>query len=199
MRSPYPHARVVHVDLEPARRVPGVRAVVTGKDAPYVHGSAIRDEPFLAGSEVRYAGEPVAAVAAVSAEAAVEAADRIRVEYEELPGIFDPIEAMQPRALLVHPDLGVYDREPVFVPYPGTNIVNHAKIRSGDIERGWRESAEVFEDVFTTQWIQHAPIEPHAAVAQVTADGRVIIWANTQSPYNFLREMAQALGRRWWG
>jgi CO/xanthine dehydrogenase Mo-binding subunit len=194
VRSPFPHARVVHIDLEPARRVPGVRAVVTGKDAPYVHGSAIRDEPFLAGSEVRYAGEPVAAVAAVSEEAAVEAADRVRVEYEELPGIFDPLEAMRPGALLVHPDLGSYDREPVFVPYPGTNIVNHAKIRRGDVARGFRESDEVFEDVFTTQWIQHAPIEPHAAVAQVTADGRVTIWANTQSPYNFLREMAQALG-----
>jgi len=101
---------------------------------------------------------------------------------------------MRPGALLVHPDLGSYDYEPVFVPYPGTNIVNHAKIRRGDIEAGWRESADVYEDVFTTQWVQHAPIEPHAAIAQVTADGRVIIWANTQSPYNFLREMAQALG-----
>ena len=193
VRSPYPHARVLYVDLEAARRVPGVRAAVLGKDAPYVHGSAIRDEPFLAGSEVRYAGEPVAAVAAVSEEAAIEAADLVRVEYEELPGIFDPLEAMQPGALLVHPELGTYDREPIFVCYPGTNIVNHAKIRRGDIEQGWRESDEIFEDVFTTQWIQHAPIEPHAAVAQVTADGRVVIWANTQSPYNFLREMAQAL------
>lgn len=194
VRSPYAHARVAHVDVEPARRVPGVRAVVSGKDAPWVHGSAFRDEPFLARGEVRYAGEPVAAVAAVSEEAAVEAADLVRVEYEELPGIFDPLEAMQPGALLVHSDLGSYDYEPIFVPYPGTNVVNHSKIRHGDIEQGWRESGEVFEDVFTTQWVQHAPIEPHAAVVQVTVDGRVIIWANTQSPYNFLREMAQALG-----
>src|SRR5262249_8530510 len=161
---PFPHARVVHIDLEPARRVPGVRAVVTGKDAPDVHGSAIPDEPFLAGSEGRYAGEPGAAVAAVSEEAGVEAADRGPVGYAELPGIFAPLEAMRPGALLVHPDLGSYDREPVFVPYPGTNIVNHAKIRRGDVAQGFQESGEVFEDVFTTQWIQHAPIEPHAAV-----------------------------------
>src|SRR2546426_8909949 len=78
VRSPYPHARDVHVDLEPARRVPGVRAVVTGKDAPYVHGSAIRDEPFLAGSEVRYAGGPGAARAPGTEEGAREAGDRLR-------------------------------------------------------------------------------------------------------------------------
>src|SRR5215470_11499966 len=83
LRSPYPHARILHVTLEAARRVPGVRAVVTGKDAAFVHGSAIRDEPFLAMGVVRYAGEPVAAVAAVSEEAADEAVERIDVEYEE--------------------------------------------------------------------------------------------------------------------
>ncbi len=194
VRSPYPHARILHIDLSRARHVPGVRAAITGKDAPYIHGSAIRDEPFLAMDQVRYAGEPVAAVAAVSEEVATEAVELIRVEYEELPGIFDPLEAMQPGTLLVHPDLGSYDYEPIFVPYPGTNTVNHAKIRWGDVEQGFRASDEVFEDVFTTQYVQHAPLEPHAAIAQITADGRVIIWANTQSPYNCQREMAEALG-----
>jgi carbon-monoxide dehydrogenase large subunit len=193
VRSPHPHARILNVDIGRARRLTGVRAVVTGKDVPYVHGSAVRDEPFLAVGKVRYAGEPVAAVAAISPEIAMEAVDLIEVEYAELPGVFDPLEAMRPDAPLVHEDVTAYGREPIFVPYPSTNIVNHTKIRSGDVEQGFRESDEVFEDVFTTQYIQHAPIEPHAATAQFTADGRLTLWANTQSPYNYQRQMAQAL------
>jgi carbon-monoxide dehydrogenase large subunit len=194
LRAPYPHARVLDIDLTRARRVPGVRALVVGKDAPYVHGSAIRDEPFLAMGIVRYAGEPVAAVAALSEEAATDALEQIRVEYEPLSGSFDPLEAMQPGAILVHPELASYDWEPIFTPRPGTNVANHARIRHGDVEQGFRECDEVFEDIFTTQRVQHVPLEPHATIAQVTVDGRVVIWANTQSPYNFQRELAQALG-----
>jgi carbon-monoxide dehydrogenase large subunit len=193
LRSPYPHARILNIEVSRACRIPGVRAVITGKDAPYLHGSAIVDEPFLAQGRVRYAGEPVAAVAATSEEGAEEAVELIEVEYEELPAIFDPLEAMKPGAILVHEDLGSYEYEPIFLPYPGTNIAHHAKIRRGDVDQGFRESDEVFEDVFTTQYVQHAPLEPHAALAQITADGRVIIWANTQAPYNFQREMARAL------
>ncbi len=193
VRSPHPHARILNIDVSQAWQIPGVRAVITGKDVPYLHGSAIRDEPFLAQERVRYAGEPVAAVAATSEESAEEAVERIQVEYEELPAIFEPLEAMRPGAMLVHEALGSYEYEPIFLPYPGTNIAHHAKIRRGDMGQGFRESDEVFEDVFTTQYVQHAPIEPHAAMAQIAADGRVVIWTNTQAPYNFQREMAHAL------
>lgn len=193
LRSPYPHACILNIDISQARRVPGVRAVITGKDAPYVHGSAVKDEPFLAQGKVRYAGEPVAAVAATSEESAEEAVELIQVEYEELPALFDPLEAIQPGAILIHEALGSYEYESIFSPCPGTNITNHAKIRRGDVGQGFRESDEVFEDVFTTQYVQHAPLEPHAAIAQIPGNGRVIIWTNTQAPYNILRDMAHAL------
>ncbi len=193
LRCPYPHARVVKVDVGAARRLPGVRAAITGKDAPYLQGSAVQDEPFLAMDKVRYAGEPVAAVAAISEEIAEEALELIEVEYEELPGLFDPLEAMKEDAPLVHEDMASYRIEPVFHRYPGTNILNHTKIRRGDIEQGFRDSDEVFEDVFTTQYIQHAPLETHGAIAQIAANGRLIVWTNTQAPYNFVRSLSEAL------
>ncbi|MBI3370887.1 MAG: xanthine dehydrogenase family protein molybdopterin-binding subunit [Betaproteobacteria bacterium] len=194
LRSPYPHARIVSIDLRRARSLSGVRAVVTGDDVPYLFGSAIRDEPFLARGKVRYAGEPVAAVAASSESIAREAIDLIEVEYAELAGVFDPLEAMEPGAVLVHEDLGSYEMEAAFNRYPGSNIVGHSRIRRGDIEQGFRESEAVFEDVFTTQYVQHCSMEGHVCAAQLAADGGVTVWSSCQSPYNFLRDLAKALG-----
>lgn len=193
LRSPYPHARIVSINLERARRLRGVRTVLTGDDLPYLFGSSVRDEPFIARGKVRYAGEPVAAVAAVDEETAREAIDLMDVEYEELPAVFDALEAMQPGGVLVHDDMTAYAMEKKFSPRKGTNIVNHTKIRTGDIERGFRDSDEVFEDVFTTQYVQHCSMEAHVAIAQVEPDGGVVIWSSCQSPYNCMRDMAEAL------
>jgi CO/xanthine dehydrogenase Mo-binding subunit len=193
-RSPYPHARIVSIDVRRARELPGVHAVVTGADVAYLFGSAIRDEPFLARGKVRYAGEPVAAVAATSEEIAREAVDLIEVDYEDLPGVFDPLEAMKPGSVLVHEELGSYAMEGTYTCKPGTNIVGHTKIRRGDVERGFAESDFVFEDVFTTQYVQHCSMEGHVCIAQVAADGGVTVWASCQSPYNYLRDLATALG-----
>ncbi len=193
LRSPYAHANLLAIDTSRAAKLPGVRVVVTGDDAPYLFGSAVRDEPFIARGKVRYAGEPVAAVAAISEEIAREAIDLIEVEYEELEGIFDPLAAMQPGSPLVHEDIADYHLEPVFTRYPDSNIINHTKIRRGDIEQGFAESEEIYEDVFTTQYIQHAPLETHVGIAQVAADGKVTLWSNSQAPYNFVRDMAGAL------
>jgi CO/xanthine dehydrogenase Mo-binding subunit len=194
LRSPYPHARIVSIDFERARALPGVRAVITGADVPYLFGSAIRDEPPIARGKVRYAGEPVAAVAAASEEIAREAIDLIAVDYEELPGIFDPLDAMKPGSALVHEELGSYAIEGTYTCEPGTNIVGHTKIRRGDVERGFAESDFVFEDVFTTQYVQHCSMEGRVSIAQVGADGAVTVWASCQSPYNFIRDLATALG-----
>jgi carbon-monoxide dehydrogenase large subunit len=194
LRSPYPHARIVSVDPRRARELTGVRAAITGADVPYLFGSAVRDEPFLARGKVRYAGEPVAAVAAISEEIAREAIDLIDVEYEELPGVFDPLQAMLPGSPVIHEELGTYQMEGAYDRYPGTNIVGHTKIRRGDIEQGFRESDVVYEDVFTTQYVQHCSMEGHVSIAQVAADGGVTIWSSCQSPYNFLRDLANALG-----
>ena len=194
LRSPYPHARILSVDVTRARRLSGVRVAITGKDVDYLFGSAIRDEPFIARDKVRYAGEAVAAVAAISEEIAREAIDLIDVEYEELPGIFDPLEAMKEGAPLVHDDLNSYAAESTYTSYPGTNICNHTKIRRGDVEKGFREADEVYEDVFTTQYVQHCPLETHVGIAQIASDGGVTIWSNCQAPYNYVRDMGNALG-----
>ncbi len=194
LRSPYPHARILSVDISRAKNLPGVRVAITGKDVDYLFGSAIRDEPFIARDKVCYAGEPVAAVAAVSEEIAREAIDLIDVEYAELPGIFDPLEAMKTDAPLVHENLANYAAESAYTTYPGTNICNHTKIRRGDVERGFSEADEVYEDVYTTQYVQHCPLETHVGVAQVGSDGAVTMWSNSQAPYNFVRDMGNALG-----
>lgn len=194
LRSPYPHAKIVAINVSRARALRGVRAVVTGDDVPYLFGSAIRDEPFLARGKVRYAGEPVVAVAAESEELAREAIDRIDVEFEQLPAVFDALEAMKPGSVLVHDDVGVYAMEGAFTCVPKSNIVGVTRIRRGDIERGFAESDFVFEDVFTTQYVQHCSMEGHVSVAQVAGDGSVTIWASCQSPYNYLRDLSNALG-----
>ena len=195
LRSPYPHARIVSIDISRARQLPGVCTAITADDLPpYKFGSAIRDEPFLARDKVRFAGEPIAALAAISEEIAREAIDLIDVEYEELPGIHDVLEAMQPGSHLVHEDMAQYEMEGEYNRYPGTNIVGHTKIRHGDIDRGFRESDEIHEDVFTTQYVQHCSMEPHVAIAKVDEDRSVTIWSSCQSPYNAVRDLANALG-----
>jgi carbon-monoxide dehydrogenase large subunit len=194
LRSPYPHARIVSVDVSRARQLKGVRVVITGEDVSYLFGSAVRDEPCLARGKVRYAGEAVAAVAAVSEEIAREAVDLIDVEYEELPAVFDPLQAMEPDAPVIHEDMDQYVIEGAFTSFPGTNIISHTKIRRGDIEQGFGDSDLVYEDVFTTQYIHTCPMEPHNAVAQFGADGGITLWSSTQSPYNFVRDLGNALG-----
>lgn len=195
LRSPYPHARIVSVDISRAREFPGVFIAITADDLPpHRFGSSIRDEPFLAVDKVCYAGEPIAAIAASSEEVARAAIDLIQVEYEELPGVHDALEAMQPESPLVHEDMDQYAMEGEYNRCPGTNIVGHTKIRRGDIEQGFRESDEIYEDVFTTQYVQHCSMEPHVGIAKVDEDGSVTIWTSCQSPYNALRDMAIALG-----
>ena len=122
VRSPHAHARVVRIDASRALEVPGVKAVVTGKDVDARIGLYLIDRPVFAGERVRYVGEPVAGVVATSEGIAVEAAQLVEVEYEELPAVFDPVEAAQPDAPLLHPDLGEYKVAGFIFPEPGTNV-----------------------------------------------------------------------------
>ena len=194
LRSPYPHARIVSIEVGRARQLKGVRAVITGADVPFRFGSAVQDEPFLARGKVRFSGEAVAAVAAVNEEIAREAIDLIDVEYDELPAVFNSLQAMEADAPLVHEDIEQYQIEGAFTSYPRTNIISHTKIRRGDIERGFDDSDFVYEDVFSTQYIHTCPMEPHNAVAQVGADGGITLWSSTQAPYNFVRDLGNAFG-----
>lgn len=194
LRSPHAHARLVSIDTEKARRSPGVVAVATGADISGLCGEAIQDMPFLAREKVRYVGEPVAAVAAITEELAEQALDLIEVEYDVLPAVFDPFEAARPDAPVIHEDLGSYSHAQVTKPVPGTNILSVAEFLAGDVRRGFEESDYVFEDVFHTHATQHAQIEPHFAIAMVSALGRITVWSPTNGPHRHRKELADALG-----
>ncbi len=194
LRSPFARAKILNIDSSQARRVPGVRVVVTGPDFPYTYGSTIKDRPFLAMGEVRFVGEPVMALAATSQEAAEEALSLVKVDYEELPPILDPDAAMQPNADLLHPNLGSYKFSEAARPQPGTNICSHYKLRRGDVEEGFKQADLVYEGTYTTQMVQHVCMEPHGAIAQYQASGkRLTVWVGTVSPYMSRKELADSL------
>ncbi len=194
LRSPLPHARIIEIETSDAMRTPGVRAVVAGRDFPFTFGGAIKDQPFLAIDRVRYVGEPVAAVAADTEAAAMDALQRIRVKYEGLPAVFDPREALQEESPLVHPNLERDPRSghPIV---PGTNICVLRTYTLGDVEKGFAEADEIFEDEFSAHAVSHATLEPHVAVAQYApATNHYTLWSSTDRPYLLSRELAIALG-----
>jgi CO/xanthine dehydrogenase Mo-binding subunit len=157
-------ARIKRIDTRAAERIPGVMAVLTGREIPVnSFGPTFQDQPVLADEFVRHAGDGVAAVAAISEQIAAEAAERIVVEYEPLPAVLDPLEALREDAPRVHPGK--------------SNIYNRLVIRRGDVEAGFAQSDHVFESRFTTQMVEHVSMEPHAAIAEWDANGRVTIWA----------------------
>jgi CO/xanthine dehydrogenase Mo-binding subunit len=195
LTSPHASARIVRVDLEAARAVPGVRAVLAGSDLDVRLGLYLRDKRILARDVVRYQGEPVAAVAADTLDAAREACRRIRVEYEELPAVFDPRDAMAAGAPLVHPDLATYDHmRGVFFPKAGTNVAHHQKIRKGDVRASLAAADVRIEASFYNPPVQHVPMETHASIAQALPESRVEIWTSSQSPYTVRHLLSACLG-----
>ena len=184
LRSPHPHARILSIDTTRASRVAGVRAVVTGKDTLGIKYGTIEpfmDELALAVDKVRYIGDEVAAVAAVDEDTALEALDLIHVEYEPLPAVFTPEEAMEPGAPRLHDHVE-------------DNISGKIRIPVGDVEKGFRESDQIFEDTFRSGWITHCNLEPHVALATADLSGRLTIWCNTQKPFSFRADLAKTLG-----
>jgi CO/xanthine dehydrogenase Mo-binding subunit len=193
-RSPHPHARIKSIDTSKAKALPGVKAVVTGEDFPGYIGLYLRDRHIFCREFVRYVGDPVAGVAAVSQEVAEKALDLIEVEYELLAPVFDPEFGVSPEAPLIHPNLGEYEVANFIFPEPGTNISNHFKIRKGDVATAWEQCVAIVERKYRIPQIQHVPIEPHVAVAKVEEDGRVTLWGSSQSPFAQRNLIAQALG-----
>ncbi|MDI7258717.1 MAG: molybdopterin-dependent oxidoreductase [Thermodesulfobacteriota bacterium] len=183
LRSPHPHAKVLDVDLSGALKIKGVRGAISGKDIPkkmYGIVPMAKDEYALAIDKVRYIGDDVASVIAISPDVAEEAISKIRVDYEVLPAVFDPLEAMKPGAPIIH-----------------DNVPNNASatIRKefGNVEKAFSESDFVFEDTFQTQAINHCPIEPQAAIAVVDYSGKVTLWSSTQIPFFLRRNLATTL------
>lgn len=197
LRAGVPHARIVRLDTREAARVPGVRAIVTGRDFPRLHGPLAKDQPALAIDRVRYAGEVVAAVAADDEEAAQEALDRVVVEYEELPGVFDVREALAPGAPLVHPDQMAYERTETpglrLEPVPGSNVAYHFTLRKGDVAAGFAAADLVVEDTYSTPFVQYAHLEPHVTVARWDG-GTMTLWTSTMGPHTLRGMLADLLG-----
>jgi CO/xanthine dehydrogenase Mo-binding subunit len=194
LRSPHAHARIVKIDTSRAEKYPGVVAVITGQAFPYRMGLYVRDKMVIAKDKVRWAGEPVAAVAAESEEAAEEAIDLIDVKYEPLVPVFDVNEALKPGAPLVHEDLAQYEHSPVFTPVPGTNIASIFKIRKGNVEEGFKRATTVVENEFSMPQVSHAAMEPRACVAQYFPDGSTEVWTSAQSPFTARYILSHALG-----
>lgn len=180
LRSPHPHARILAVHTEAARAIRGVRAVVTGRDFPKKYGLMIPDETVLAVDKARYIGDEVAAVAAETEEAAEEAIDAITVDYQPLPAIFDPEEAMQTNAPLVHENVS-------------KNITIEYHIQRGDVQTAFAASECVIEQRFKTQMQHQGYMEPYSCVMSPEG-GRLIAWAPVQDPFTLADQLAGLFG-----
>lgn len=184
LRSPLPHARILNIDTSKAEKLPGVKGVVTGRDIPdrqYGIVPMAKDEYALAKDKVRYIGDDVAAVCAIDPEIAEEALELIDVDYEELPAVFDPREAIKEGAPVIHE--GVKN-----------NTSFAIKKEFGDVARAFAESDAVFEDRFYSQAVNHAPLEPHAALAQFDPlNGDLTLWSSTQIPFFLRRNLSNTL------
>ena len=194
VRSPHPHALIKSINTKKALELTGVRAIVTGKDLTARMGLYLIDRPIFAADRVRYYGEPVAGVVAITEEIAVEAARLIEIEYELLPAVYDPVEAAQPEASLLHPELGSYEVANFIFPEPGTNISEHFKIRKGEVEKIWSDCGAIAEGKFRLPPIEHVPIETHTSIALSEKSGQVTLWASSQSPFAMRDMIAQGLG-----
>jgi CO/xanthine dehydrogenase Mo-binding subunit len=189
-RSTEPHARIVRLDVTRARSLPGVRAVVSAADVPDVrYGGGLKDETVFAQGKVRYVGQPVAAVAATTPEAAAAALAAIEVVYEPLPVVLDLEAALAPGAPLVHEEWASYTAIPIL--HRDGNVCNRARIVVGDVERGWEEADRIFEHRFRTGMVHQGYTEPRAAVAQWDSSGTVTVWSNTQLPFEVQNTLAE--------
>ena len=187
------HARIVSIDTSRAEALPGVRAVITGRDFPQVRfgSGALKDRYIMARDIVYYIGEPVAAVAAEDEITAQEAIDLIEVEYEDLDAVVDPITALRTGAPSVHPDLETYEGYGFTI--EGGNICTLLDADRGDVDQAFEEADHVFEDTFRSQGINQGFLEPMACVANVEANGRLTVWASTQGPYQVRAQLAPVL------
>lgn len=181
LRSPLPHARILHIDTSRAERLPGVKAVITAKDLPQRRFGYGNDRMPLKGDKVRRCGDEVAAVAAVDEDTAEEALELIRVEYEPLPAIFDPEAALQPDAPRIHED-----RE--------SNLFRHQEYVHGEPGRALEEADVIVEDEFQLGYVQPAPLETSFCLAAFDPLGRLTVWSTTQIPFLLQKELSDALG-----
>jgi carbon-monoxide dehydrogenase large subunit len=196
LRSPISHGRITGIDTARAKALAGVHAVLTGADVLGVFvGTRIKDQPVLVSDRVRFVGDAVAAVAADSEEIAEEALTLIDVEYEELPSVHDPLEAIETSAPLIHEDRSKYKNAPK-VPegISAHNLQSYVQWKNGDLDAAFSRASRVFEHTFRTPLSHHGYLEPHACTVQVHADGRVEVWAANKGPWGLREQMAEDFG-----
>ncbi len=184
-----PSARIISIDVSAAEGLAGIAAVLTGADMPYarVFGGVIPNQPVLVESHVRFYGDAVAMVAATSPEIADLALENIRVEYEDLPGVFDPEEALLPDAKLIHQS----DNAPESA---GTNACVHHRVRKGDTNTAFAEADIVLERSYKTQFIEHAYLEPEAVLAEITGEGGIHLTGSFQNLFSSRKAIAAVTG-----
>ena len=187
----HPHARIVSIDTSAAEALPGVVAVLTQRDLPDVRfGGFVQDRTLFASDVVRFEGEIVAGVAALTNEIAAEAARLIEVDYDPLPAVSDFVAAMEPGAPLIHPDLATYDKDENIV--ADANTMAYSTIEKGDADAAMAEADVVVKGRYVSDASQGVPIEPRAVLAQWQGD-EVTIWSSTQVPYAARAGVAQTL------
>ena len=182
LRAPMPHARIVSIDTSEAEAMEGVACVITADDVPGTDGFGVfvHDQPVMARGKVRHFGEAVAAVAAEDLVTARRALAKIKVEYEELPGIYAPEDALKPGAPVIHD-------------YAQDNVIKHIPIRKGDPEKGFAEADLILEDEFRTQQVEHAYLEPEAGIAYVDHDDVVTVLSPSQNITHHRHMLAEIL------
>jgi len=191
LRSPYPHARIIKIDTSRAEKLSGVKCVITGKDTSGILYGSIAgayDEYPLAIGKVRYVGDAVAAVAALDEDTAEEALELIDVDYEELPAVYNPEEAMKDGAPQIHDKTSspkMYDDM--------HNISRYLTREYGDMENGWAEADHIREDRFVTVPQAHAPISPHVTLAYFDNTGNLTEWVDSQIPFYVRYNLAKVL------
>jgi CO/xanthine dehydrogenase Mo-binding subunit len=191
VRSPYASARVLAIHTEAAAALAGVHAVLTHRDVPRnqlrmelpgrmaeaTAGAVLATQPVLAEGRVRFQGEPVVAIAAETPEIAAEAAARVRVDYEELPGVYDPLEALRPDAPAVH---------------EGGNVLRRWHLRQGDVAEGFRQADVVVENVYRTPFVDHVYLETETGAGWIDSEGVLVLRVSTQVLEHF-RDVAEVL------
>lgn len=193
--SPYASAEIVNIDTSAAKALPGVKAVLTGEDIPYLIGLYMVDKRVLARGVVRYQGEPVVAVAAVDEETAERALTLVKIEYKELSRVMTIDEALAGKTL-VHEDINELEYiKGVFFPQPDSNIASWNKTIKGDINKGFVEADLIVENEISLPPVAHVPLEVHVSIAQADPySNQVKIWTSTQSPYGVRQLLAKGLG-----
>ena len=182
LRSKYPHAQILKINIDRALAYPGVKAILTAKDVPNNEfGVIIQNQQVLAKERVLYIGDGIAVVAAETKEAAEAAVELIEVEYEKLPGIFDPEESAKKDALLVYPEL------------PNNQVVHHL-LRKGDVEKGFARAEVILEREYATQFVEHSYIETEVVIAvPYEHNSLVTIYGSVQNPFSCRNAVASVL------